>query len=118
MPEDRLSVSKVKDVTVVALRDTSILDALVVEAISRELTTVVEQESSPKFILDLRGLQSLTSSMIGVFLTVHKTVQKRGGKVVLCGLRPQLQKVFEIANLDRVLSFAEDGASAMAALGS
>ncbi|MCE5277773.1 MAG: STAS domain-containing protein [Planctomycetaceae bacterium] len=111
--KNKISVSQTSGVTVVALKSASVLDAVEIDIIGREIDAALADLVTPKVILDLRNLQNLSSSMIGVFLTVHKKAQTAKGRVVLCGLKPQLMKVFQIANLDRVLTFAADGPEAL-----
>ncbi|MCE5326158.1 MAG: STAS domain-containing protein [Planctomycetaceae bacterium] len=109
----KISVSQASGVTVVALKSASLLDAVEIDTIGRQIDAALADLTAPKVILDLRNLQNLSSSMIGVFLTVHKKAQATKGRVVLCGLKPHLMKVFQIANLDRILSFAADGHEAL-----
>jgi anti-anti-sigma factor len=45
--------------------------------------------------------------MIGVLLKLHKKAQAIKGRVAVCGLQPQLHKVFQITKLDTILDFTD-----------
>ena len=83
----RLKTSEYKDITVAEIPLPSVLDPVLVDSIGRELYALVERDRRLKIVLDLRHVRSLSSSMMGVFLTLHKKAQGEGGKVVLCGAR-------------------------------
>ena len=59
----------------------------------------------------------LASQMLGVLIALDNKSRQIKGKVVLCGLRPKLKKVFKITRLDKRLIFAEDEQEAMGKLG-
>jgi anti-anti-sigma factor len=116
MPPTGMVVQQIQGVTVVNFRDVSILDTAAVEAIAKELYSLVDQQAQQKIVLDYTKVRFLSSTMIGVLLNVYKKSQSIKGKVVICGLRKELHKVFEIMKLDKMLTFAEDEHKALAAL--
>jgi len=117
MPPTGLVIEQILGATVVNFRDVSILDGSAVDAISRELYALVEQQARRKIILDFTAVRFLSSSMIGVVLSVNKKALAIKGQVVICGLREELHKVFKIMRLEKVLAFAKDERQAMELLG-
>ncbi len=54
-------------------------------------------ESYPRnLIFDMQGVNYISSAGIRVILKAHKAMKKRGWKVNLLHLQPQVKKVFEI----------------------
>ncbi len=113
MPQSGLVISQMQGVTSVSFREASILDGSVVERIGEELYALVDQRACRKIILDFRHVKFLSSSMLGVVLALHKKSQAIQGKVVICGLRGELGKVFKIMKLDKLLEFAENETDAI-----
>lgn len=108
MPPTGLVINQMQGVTVANFRDASILDGVAVEAIGKELYALVDQQAQRKVVLDFTPVRFLSSSMIGVLLSLHKKSAAIKGKVVICCLRPELMKVFKMMKLEHVLSFAEN----------
>ena len=47
-------------------------------------------------ILDMKGLEFLSSAGLGVIFMTKKVIGSRKGKIILLNLQPQVQRVFEI----------------------
>lgn len=116
MADSGLVISTYQGVTVVNFRDSSILDGVALEAINRELTPLIDRQARRKIILDFSEVRFLSSSMIGVLINLHKKSLAIKGKIVICGLRDDLMKVFKMAGLDKMLTFAPGETEAMKCL--
>ncbi len=108
MSTDDLVVEQTNGVCVVTFHSVSILDAVAVEAIGGKLFELVDRQARRKLVLDFSEVRFLTSQMLGVLIALHKKSAAIDGKVVLCGIRPDLGKVFKVTRLDKLLSFAAD----------
>jgi anti-sigma B factor antagonist len=113
----RLLINTLKDVTVVTFQDISILDALQIDEIGEELYDLVDKKDRRKLILDFANVKFLSSSALGVLITLHKKSTTAKGRVVLCSLRDDLKKVFEITRLDRMFTFCPTEEEALAVFG-
>lgn len=113
MPATGLVVTQVEGVTVVTFRSASILDLPTMEAIAVELYALVDQQARKKVVLDFAAVRFLSSSMLGILVSLQKRSRGIGGRVVLCSMRPDLLKVFQITKLDKVLEFAADERAAL-----
>ncbi|MCD4824084.1 MAG: STAS domain-containing protein [Phycisphaerae bacterium] len=102
-----------QDVTVAALRVGSILDGKIIEDIGKSLYELVDEKAVRKLVVDFRTVSFLSSSMIGVLVSLHKKAVEIDGEVILCGLKPNLKKVFEITGLHKLLNFADDEKEAL-----
>jgi len=112
-----LLIHPIRDVTVVNFRTSSILDALQVQQIGEALYDLVDTRALTKIVVDFSDVKFLSSSALGVLITLHKKAAAIKGRVVLCGLRPELRRVFEISRLDKLLDLHETEEQARATFG-
>jgi len=113
----RLLVHQMRDVTVVNLNDSSILDALQVEQIGDELFELVEARACRKIVLDFSKVKFLSSSALGILIRLRKEAQEIKGKIVFCGMRRDLRQTFKITNLDKLFEFYENEEQALSSFG-
>ncbi len=113
MPTSGLLVSQMHGVTVVNFRHTSILDAAAIEMIRKELCALIDEQARRKVVLDFAHVKFLSSTMLGVLIDLYKKSRLIDGRVVICGLRPQLYKVCKVMNLHKLLEFADDEEQAL-----
>jgi anti-sigma B factor antagonist len=113
----RLLVHPIREVTIVNFQDTSILDTAQIEQIGSELYAYVDDRGCKRLILDFTKVQFLSSSALGLLITLHKKVAAVKGALVLCGLRKDLMKIFEITNLAKIFTFKPDEKEALAVFG-
>jgi anti-sigma B factor antagonist len=113
----RLLIHPFRDVTVVNFQDASILDAAQVESIGEDLYDLVDNKARKKIVLDFTKVQFLSSSALGVLIMLRKKAAAIKGEIVICGIRKELMKVFEITNLTRMFTFAASEEKALAHFG-
>ncbi len=56
-----------------------------------------------RILLDFSSLVYISSSGLAVILSAAKRIKKQAGRVALCRLNDNLQKVFELSGLHRIL---------------
>ncbi len=111
-----LKVEESQGVTIVSFRDAPILDAVTTQRIARELYAVAENADKRKVVLDFATVRFLSSRALGVLLTLRRKADKAGVNVVLASIRPELVRVFEITNLDKLFGFFDSREDAIARL--
>ena len=67
----------------------------------KELERMLEADSS-KLLVDLSGLEYISSAGLRVLLVVAKKMQQKGGKIVLAALTPNVKEVFEISGFSSI----------------
>jgi anti-anti-sigma factor len=71
----------------------------------------------PRFVLlDLTDLTFADSGFFSSLLFWREEMTKRGGALVLFGLRPEIASTMRLLTLDRILTIRADQAAALAAL--
>jgi len=113
----RLLIHPIRDVVIVNFQDASILDTAQIERIGEELYDLVENKARRKLVLDLTKVQFLSSSALGILITLRKKATAIKGEVVICGLRKELMKVFEITSLTKMFTFVTNEEKALAHFG-
>ncbi|HAU38771.1 MAG TPA: anti-sigma factor antagonist [Phycisphaerales bacterium] len=106
-------ITRVQGATIVLFRTASILEGPVIEQIAKTLYALVDEQACRKLVLDFRAVNFMSSQMLGVLVSLMKRSAAIKGKVVLCALRDELKKVFEITRLDKIMNFASDETEAI-----
>lgn len=115
--QSRLAVQRFQNVTVVGFTATAILDTLHIQQIGDELYDVIDKNAGGNLILDFSEVKFLSSQALGVLLTVRKKAEVAKVRIVIAGLRKELQKVFKITNLEKLFKFHATKEDALAAAG-
>ena len=111
--EGKLAVQTVQGITLVIFEDASILDPLQVQDIGEKLHQLIADEDRQRMILDFHKVKILSSQMLGVLIGMLKRIHSTKGRIVICGMKPDLYKVFKITNLDKLFSFYESEGHAL-----
>ena len=74
----------------------------------------IARGSPPQVILNLSGVQLVSSSFIAGLIALNKRMNDAKGKLVLCELTPVVRETLAGAKLDRILTFVEKESDALA----
>ncbi len=99
----RLRASSQGDAIIVELSDKKILDEALINQIGKQLATIVAGQKAPKLVLDFVNVGHMSSSALGMLITLHKRVREKNGQLRLCNIRPSIYDVFLITRLNEVL---------------
>ncbi len=72
------------------------------------------EHEAPRILLDLSDVTYIDSSGLALFIETLQRITAYGGTLALCGLRPSVLSIFEIARLDQVFQIFPDKTSALA----
>lgn len=109
----RLNVSSEGDVVIVELTDQKILDELSVSQIRERIGGLIAKAETPKFILDFTSVSHMTSSMLGMLITLHKRIREKEGQLRLSGIQPPIHEVFVITKLNEIFEICESKQAAL-----
>ena len=117
MEADFYTVRQAGKYTVVEFQTPSLMNPLELERIGGGLFKLVDEEKRDRLVLDFAKVQYLSSQAIGIILTLNKKLgaAPAGGKLVLCGVGPQLMQLLKITRLDRILTIKADQKDAVGA---
>lgn len=98
-----------------ALKVEGRLDAASAPEFERECAKWIAQGETI-LIVDMSGLEYISSAGLRGVLTVGKTLKGRGGRVLLCGAQGIVKEVFEVSGFASIFPFFEDLDAAVAGL--
>ena len=110
----RLDINVVDDVTVVHFRDRKIIEDLRIQEVGQDLFSLVDVDNRTKLILNFSAVDFLSTAALGTLIKLYKKVKAKSGKLVLCGIRPEILEVFKITNLDRIFVIKGEEGDALA----
>lgn len=103
MPES-LIIDHDAGLGIVRFKDPSMLDALAIQRIGKELQLVIETDEAKTVIINFDGVRFLSSEALRVLIGLRAKADKSGRKVALCGIRQDLLRVFQLTNLDKLFT--------------
>jgi anti-sigma B factor antagonist len=100
--------------TVVAPRGD--LDMAVADELRRTLTALVDRKQV-RLVLELAHVTYIDSSGLGALVAAMKHARGAGGDIRLCALQPDVQAIFEMTRLVRIMDIHASRAEALDAWG-
>jgi anti-sigma B factor antagonist len=97
------TVENMMGVQVVKLVPKQILDQLQITEIGQGVKDLIDQ-GTLKLLLDFSNVDHLSSSSLGMLITIKKQIETNKGRLKLCAIKPPLFEVFKITRLDKVFS--------------
>jgi len=73
-------------------------------------------EGRSRIVLDLGGLDYISSAGLRLVLVAAKRLKQANGKLALCALRPHVREVFDISGFATILTIVETRNEAEAAV--
>lgn len=101
-----------KDLTAIVKTNVEKLNATNASDLKGELA-LLNKKSINNIVIDMSKTKYCDSSGLSAILLANRLCKDTNGKFVLCGLQTNVQKLIEIAQLDRVLSITKDEDSAL-----
>ena len=112
----RFDVLDQRGVYIITLLNAEILDAHEIDQLGDDLQKFVGGKRSAKVVIDMQGVRFLASAALSMLLTVRTVIDSNGGALRLANVRDDLQQVFKITKLDKVLTIKENTNAAIASL--
>lgn len=100
---------------VILLAVRGFLDAHTFEELERTINDIFE-EGTYKLVVDLSGLDYISSAGAGVFIGAIGTAQENDGNIILIKPSPNVKEVFDLLGLSQIFTFKdtrEEAAKAM-----
>ncbi len=96
-------------VQVVRFRCSQILSDVNAREMGEGLEAALDAVASPiRFVIDLAGVQILSSAGFAKLIMFRRRVTARGGELVLCRPHPQVARAFQLTNLWNFFSILPD----------
>lgn len=97
-----LSVLSNKDIRIVEFTNNKILDEANIASIQETLNALIDEEESPKLLLDFSAVDHLSSAALGMLINANNRIRQKNGQLRLANIKPQIYEVFVITKLNRL----------------
>jgi anti-sigma B factor antagonist len=105
-PSD-LSVRHVGGATVVEFLDRRLIDASHIEQIGAQILAIVDAAVKPRLVISFEKVEYLSSTALNVLIELDNAIRHKKGQLRLAHLDPELQKVFTLMKLHKVLKICK-----------
>jgi anti-sigma B factor antagonist len=117
MTEDRIiKIVAEDDVAVVSFLVPSVSGVNDIDGAAESLREYVENNKPKALVVDFADVKFFSSQVLGMLVDIWRRLREYDASILICGITPQLSRVFKITNLDRIFEFYEDKTAAMDAL--
>jgi len=110
----RLTVTSEDDIIVAELVDKKILDEVAITQIQEQLSAVLAPTAEPRLVMDFSRVAHMSSSALGMLITLHKRIREKQGELRLCGISPSIYEVFVITRLNEIFQIVQTRQQALA----
>jgi len=107
-----MEILKTKQQGVLILALKGRLDTLASPAFEKEMFDLLAAKED-RLLIDCAGLDFISSSGLRVFIALARELKALQGRMVLCGLNPQVKEVFDITGFTQLLAIVPSQAEAI-----
>src|SRR5262245_55162823 len=68
------------------------------------LYRLVDEEGPRRVVLDLSAVRYISSNGIGILVSLHKRLVAASGRMVVCGIDPDVLALLKLTNVDRLIA--------------
>jgi anti-sigma B factor antagonist len=113
----KISVSESgQDDRISLIRVDGVIDTLTAVQLEEVLDKMIKRERF-FIVLDLAGVDYISSAGWGIFISRIKEVREKGGDIKLANMVPNVMEVYELLEFDNILSAYDDIKNARGAFG-
>lgn len=116
-PTQFLNVDIDGDTAVVRFKPARLTDEDNIERLGHELFGLVDQQQMSRVLLNLDGVEMMTSSVLGKLITLHRRLHRSNGMLVICGAGAHVSDILKTSRLHDYFNVAADPQAASQMLG-
>jgi anti-anti-sigma factor len=117
MPDEYFVLTEVGAANVLSLSLPEFMDSEEFDRINEQVLQIFETHNKTYWVLDVTGLNYAGSSVLGLFVNMRQRVMSARGQLILCGLSPQLLRIFRTCCMERLCKITRTRADALKSLG-
>jgi len=107
--------SKAGTVNVVDLTLPLALDIDEFDRLNESILELIRSEPEGQWVIDLSQLSYMGSAALGLLVNLRQQIKQSGGRLVLCGLSPQLLHIFKTCCMEKLFRITKTRKDAIAA---
>ena len=109
-----VTVSDHNGIRVATVQANRMLDEIEIREIGRALTLLIREYPDSSLVVDFEKVSNMSSSALGMLITIHKRLIEAGGELRLCNINDSIKEVFRITRLDEILVIDKNVAASVA----
>src|SRR5262245_1865293 len=86
-------------VLVLTINEAQVVGDDLCDALRDEMLTLTVRSHARNVILDFHKVVYVASAGFRPLLSLHRILREQGGRLILCGLSPEVEEVFEVTRL-------------------
>ena len=83
------------------------IDHFQAESLRNSIDAMVLKTNARILVFDMTDIRLMDSSGIGMLIGRYKFMSRRGGKVRVCGMDAQVERIFRMSGLNQIISNEE-----------
>jgi len=112
----RMVLEQAGDVIIVELKDRKILEEMSIMQIGEQLNAMAAKTDIPKIIIDFTHVAHMSSSALGILITLHKRIREKRGQLRLCCIQSAIYEIFVITRLNEIFTISQSRSDALSDL--
>ena len=92
-------VAPSEDVVVLTVKVPQLTEEENLDELEQEFVALIEKYGARKIVLELSSVRYVTSSAIGKIISLHRRLVRQAGRLVICGLQPDVQEILNTSHL-------------------
>ena len=90
------------------------LDSMEIDGLIESVLGQLDSKQDRPWVVDLSQVEYMGSSMLGLFVNMRERIRQGGGTLILCGMSPQLLRIFKTCCLERLFTIVKTRGDALA----
>jgi anti-sigma B factor antagonist len=87
-----------------------------IQAMGEQLHAFADSGRDARVLVDWSQVDFVSAAFLGKLITFLRKLQERGGRMVFCGVHPEIYEVFAITKLNRLFDIRDTETEALSAL--
>ncbi|MCP4377112.1 MAG: STAS domain-containing protein [bacterium] len=108
-----MTVEQAGAVTVIELKDRKILEEMSIMQIGEQLNAIIAKTETPSMVIDFTNVAHMSSSALGILITLHKRIREKRGQLRLCCIQSVIYEIFVITRLNEIFSISQSRQEAL-----
>ena len=105
-PPPMITSQQVAGVLVITIGESKIVEGAALESLWQAIEQAISGQTNQRVVLDFSAVELMSSESLGLLVKLYRDLAESGGRIVLCGVREPIQKVFAVTRLDQLFRIA------------
>jgi anti-anti-sigma factor len=110
------SARQERDIHVISITNPNALEAFHVEKLGEDIFHYLQAFDAPKVVVDMRNVELLSSSALGVLISLNSLIENGGGKFCLANVSSDFQHTLKMTKIEGVIRLYESTPQALKSL--